>query len=140
MRLPNSDGAPAGSTEGEAPLDLQPASIFCREGEYWTIAYEGTVFRLRDARGLHCVAYLLRRPGEKIAAMDLLAVGNGFDPRTLSTDPEHARMTVTKRIRGAVKKIEAYSASLGHHLGTCIKTGSWCAYIPDPHHPLPWRL
>src|SRR5206468_438423 len=38
------------------------ANVFRVEGEYWTIAYEGTVARLRDAKGLHHIAYLLRHP------------------------------------------------------------------------------
>jgi CheY-like chemotaxis protein len=39
-------------------------AIFRREGDYWTLAYHGTVCRLKDAKGLHYLAVLLGRPGE----------------------------------------------------------------------------
>src|SRR5262249_13958623 len=35
---------------------------FRKEGEYWSISWDGAVFRLRDAKGLHYVAHLLRHP------------------------------------------------------------------------------
>ena len=125
-----------------------------REGEYWTFVYTGMVCRVRDAKGLYCLAYLLRHPGEKFAAVDLLTIteestilkaptpaGPALGPSgagASAVDGEEARVLVTKRIRGVVKKIEAYHPSLAHHLGTCIKTGSQCAYLPDPERPIMW--
>ncbi|HVO23455.1 MAG TPA: hypothetical protein VMW56_07485 [Candidatus Margulisiibacteriota bacterium] len=47
-------------------------SVFRKEGEYWTIAYGGTVCRLRDTRGLQYLAQLLRQPGKKIAVQALV--------------------------------------------------------------------
>ncbi len=111
---------------------------FWREGEYWTIAYDGAVFRLRDAKGLHCIAHLLGHPGQTVSAVDLLVTGPGAALPAL--DPAHARVTITKRIRGAIAKIRLHHASLAHHLGTCIQTGTQCVYLPDPRHPRPWRL
>lgn len=32
---------------------ISPMNAFRLEGEYWTVEYEGAVFRLRDAKGLH---------------------------------------------------------------------------------------
>lgn len=49
------------------------ATVFRREGEYWSIAYEGDVFRLKDAKGLRYLARLLREPGHEIHAMELVA-------------------------------------------------------------------
>jgi len=126
MRLSGSLEAPAASQRDDAAADLRSASVFCGEGEYWTIGYEGRVFRLRDIKGLHCVAYLLRRRGETVPVVELLIAGEKSAPRGRAADDEHARMTVTKRIKGAISKIEEYHASLGHHLSTCIKTGSLC--------------
>jgi hypothetical protein len=37
------------------------SSVFRLEGEYWTIAYNGVVCRLRDTVGLRSIAQLLRR-------------------------------------------------------------------------------
>ncbi len=118
------------------------ASAFYREGEYWTIAYAGTILRLRDAKGLHCLAYLLGRPGVKVGALELLAIPEPpsapFHALQPAVDVEDARVVVTKRIKAAVKKIHGHHPSLAHHLGTCIKTGAYCSYVPDPAQPPAW--
>ncbi|MFY9588293.1 MAG: hypothetical protein WAT66_12640, partial [Actinomycetota bacterium] len=49
--------------EGEA--------VFRREGEFWTIAFDGVVARLKDSKGLRDIAALLAQPGREIAALDL---------------------------------------------------------------------
>jgi hypothetical protein len=114
-------------------------AVFCKEGEYWTIVYAGTVSRLRDTRGLHCIAYLLQRPGVHVAAADLLlaaacckrppaARGLLRSARTVEDD----RILVTKHIKAAIRKIAAHSPLLGDHLGTRIATGAVCAYVPGP--------
>jgi hypothetical protein len=48
-------------------------NTFHREGEYWSVAFEGRVLRLRDAKGLRYLARLLARPGREFHALDLLA-------------------------------------------------------------------
>lgn len=70
----------------ESPLPLRPLgegrgeghqireAVFRQEGEYWSIAYEGMTFRLRDAKGLHYIAHLLRHPGQEFHARDLVAL------------------------------------------------------------------
>lgn len=45
---------------------------FCREGDYWCIAFDGRTTRLRDARGLRYLARLLARPGREVHALDLV--------------------------------------------------------------------
>jgi tetratricopeptide (TPR) repeat protein len=55
-------------------------SIFHREADYWTVVYEGRTSRLKDAKGLRYVAYLLAHPGEEIRALDLVTrIGGGGD-------------------------------------------------------------
>ncbi|MDQ4131343.1 MAG: hypothetical protein M3133_10230, partial [Actinomycetota bacterium] len=49
--------------------DRRPS--FRREGEVWTIGYGGQVIRLRDAKGLHFLAQLLREPGREFHVLDL---------------------------------------------------------------------
>lgn len=57
--------------------DAPPAQhIFRREGEYWTVAYDGTTIRLRDSKGMRYVAELLRHPGCDVHVSDLLANQN----------------------------------------------------------------
>ena len=46
-------------------------NLFRWEGDYWTIAFEGAVLRLRDMRGLHYLAELLDNPGRELLAADL---------------------------------------------------------------------
>jgi tetratricopeptide (TPR) repeat protein len=65
-----SDEALAGAVS--APREA-PAAMFLREGEYWTIAYEGKQLRLKDAKGLQYIAHLLRHEGEEFHAADLAA-------------------------------------------------------------------
>jgi hypothetical protein len=112
--------------------------VFRKEGEYWTIVYAGTLSRLRDTKGLQCLAYLLGRPGERVAAGDLLAATAPGEDSTVGRAPsppvigaaERARVLVTKHIRTAIRKIAAHSPRLGDHLTVRIKTGSACAYVP----------
>jgi hypothetical protein len=52
--------------------------VFRREGDFWTIASAGKKIRLRDMRGLHYLATLLREPGREFAATDLVKFGNGL--------------------------------------------------------------
>ncbi len=133
--------------------------VFRKEGEYWTIAYDGRVFRLRDAKGMTYLAHLLGHPGEQFPAAELLrATGQASEgsnrrvnqrpetrdqrPRTTDQGPsgERARLAVTQRIKAALKKVQGHDPSLGHHLSTCIRTGHLCAYVPDPRRPIPWVL
>ena len=50
-------------------------NLFRREGEYWTVRYEGSVVRLKDAKGLRYLAQLLGNPGREYHAIDLEAAG-----------------------------------------------------------------
>lgn len=113
--------------------------LFQREGEYWTIAYGGATLRLRDTKGLHCLAQLLGRPGQLIPA-SLLLSGPVEAGGEIIANAERSRVTVTKRIKAALKKIQEHHPSLGYHLATCIKTGHFCTYTPGPEQPASWVL
>jgi tetratricopeptide (TPR) repeat protein len=55
-----------------------------REGEYWSIAFAGQGFRLKDVKGLRYLAQLLRHPGREFHVLDLAAAEQGSragDPR-----------------------------------------------------------
>jgi hypothetical protein len=107
--------------------------VFRKEGEYWTIAFAGMLVRLRDAKGMGCLAHLLSHPSERFPAAALLT-----EAVSRKLNGEQARMTVTKRIKHVVNKIGEHHPSLGHHLMTCVKTGRFCSYMPDPIHPVLW--
>jgi hypothetical protein len=59
---------------GSSKLSSTPEAVqgtFRREGEFWTIASWGEVFRLKDVRGLAYIAYLLGHPGEEFHVLSL---------------------------------------------------------------------
>jgi class 3 adenylate cyclase/tetratricopeptide (TPR) repeat protein len=68
------------SPTAAAPSMPSGVCVFRREGEYWTIAYEDTVCRLKDAKGLHYLAQLLRHPGREFHVLDLVQ-GAGIGDR-----------------------------------------------------------
>ena len=50
---------------------LGGTAVFRREGEFWTVAFQGAAFRLRDSKGLHYIAALLHQPGRELHSLDL---------------------------------------------------------------------
>jgi len=62
---------------------------FHREGEYWTIAYDGAVVRLKDSKGLRQIALLLAHPGQELHATDLEARVSG------PSEPKAQRVAVS---------------------------------------------
>jgi hypothetical protein len=67
-------------------------SVFRREGEYWTVVFDGSVVRLRDAKGLRHLARLLTHPGREFHTLDLAAAQAPPAPaapgRASGPDPE----------------------------------------------------
>src|ERR1700722_9151483 len=53
-------------------VDRAGNGVFRREGEFWTIAYRGKPFRLKDSKGLGYIAHLLRHPGVEFHVLDLV--------------------------------------------------------------------
>ncbi len=53
---------------------------------------------------------------------------------------ERARLNVTRAIRAALRRIAAHEPELGRLLENAIRTGSFCAYEPDPGVPLEWEV
>jgi predicted ATPase len=50
---------------------------FIREGEFWSLAYAGTVTRVKDSKGVRDVAKLIAAGGQSVAAVDLVGGGRG---------------------------------------------------------------
>jgi tetratricopeptide (TPR) repeat protein len=68
------------------------------------------------------------------------AVGLGGRDRRASSDSERARAGVTRAIRQAMGRIHEHHPRLGFHLERTIRTGTTCAYMPDPRVPMAWKL
>jgi len=135
------------STSSSGHTEQATRQVFRREGEYWTIEYAGTVCRLRDSMGLRHLACLLRRAGERVASTELTAAPAGTvrgapegaelpDAREI----ERARVTVTRAIRAALERLGEHHPALFEHFKATIRTGTACAYEPDPRLTRSWEL
>ncbi len=200
--------------------DEQPtgsAGVFRREGDYWSVTFEGRTVRVRDLKGLRYLARLLAEPGREYHVLDLVAAetghgaspdsgpaadpprsalgdagevldapakeayrrrlaeidddidearatgnteraaqadaerhflvqelarafGLGGRPRRAASASERARAGVTRAIRQAMTRIGEHHPELGEHLGRTIRTGTYCAYSPDPRAPAGWQF
>ena len=67
------------------------------------------------------------------------AVGLGGRDRKAGAGSERARAGVTRTIRQAMARIDEGHPDLGAHLNRTIRTGTYCAYLPDPYSPVTWR-
>jgi tetratricopeptide (TPR) repeat protein len=207
-------GVLAAEPEEHRPVPTAAStSSFRREGEYWSVAFDGDAFRLRDSKGLRYLAHLLVAPGREIHALELVAavegharerrrsdpelvvdasdagealdarakaeyrerlreleselaeaedwndperasriqeeidflarelgaaVGLGGRDRKAASNAERARVNVTRAIKAAMDRISEHSPSLGRHLATTVRTGTFCAYEPDARVPVSW--
>jgi tetratricopeptide (TPR) repeat protein len=212
------EGIEAAHVRGDAGLDEQPAAdlnVFRREGDYWSVVFEGRTVRLRDVKGMRYLARLLAEPGREFHVLDLVAaesgtaardetgqllsptrlgdagemldarakdayrrrlaeieddieqaraigdperaaqadaerdflvrelsraVGLGGRDRRASSASERARVGVTRAVRQGIARIGEHHPELGEHLNRAIRTGAYCAYLPDPRAPAAWRL
>jgi len=193
------------------------ANVFRREGDYWSVVFEGHTARLRDSKGLRYLARLLAEPGRELHVLDLVAlergateaasgrvepgpalagagdagellderakaayrrrlaeidedreeaeqtgddqraaqadaerdflvrelaraIGLGGRERRAGSASERARSAVTRAVRQAVGRIREHHPPLGAHLDRAVRTGTYCAYLPDPHAPAAWTL
>jgi tetratricopeptide (TPR) repeat protein len=209
----------AGGSEDQAVLELQAArtildrievaasapadtNVFRREGDYWSVVFEGRTVRVRDLKGMRYLAQLLAHPGREFHVLDLVAAETGQQPavgdageilderaktayrhrlaeieedieqaRALEDDvreaqadaerdfllrelagavglggrnrraasaSERARSGVTRAIRQAIARIGEHHPPLSEHLNGAVRTGTHCAYAPDPGAPAAW--
>ncbi len=72
--------SPAADVAHHDALDEQPAAsvnVFRREGDYWTVIFDGRTVRVRDLKGMHYLARLLADPGREFHVLDLVAAESG---------------------------------------------------------------
>ena len=199
---------PDGGAEEPPLTDL---NVFRREGDYWSVSFEGRTVRVRDLKGIRYLARLLADPGrsstcstssppraagfraesdrgaglshtgpgdagemldarakdayrrrlaeieddiEQARALDdtereaqadaerdflvrelSRAVGLGGRDRRAASTSERARVSVTRAVRQAMVRVGEHHPALGEHLDRTIRTGTYCAYVPDPGAP-----
>jgi hypothetical protein len=210
--------APPRPTPAEgAPVERPSGGIFRREGDYWTVVFDGGTVRVRDLQGMRYLARLLAEPGREYHVLDLVAAetgrgtqaddgraadlpssgpgdagelldarakeayrrrlaeidadieearADGDDERAARADAERdflvrelarafglggrarragsaserARAGVTRALRQAIARIAEHHPQLGEHLGRTVRTGTYCAYLPDPRTPAEWAF
>jgi len=212
--------APPEQVEDYDAVDEQPVAslnVFRREGDYWSVIFEGRTVRVRDLKGMRYLARLLADPGREYHVLDLVAAetgsgaqadsshaaglpraglgdagesldahakgayrrrlaeidddleqaraigdaeraaqadaerdflvqelarafGLGGRDRRAASASERARAGVTRAVRQAMTRIAQHHPQLGQHLSRTIRTGTYCAYVPDPRAPAHWRF
>ncbi len=209
----------AGGREDQAVLERQAAAtilerievvvnptthtnVFRREGDHWSVGFDGRTVHVRDLKGMRYLAQLLFHPGREFHVLDMVAaetgqqtalgdageilderaktayrrrlaetdediqqaraledtdreaqaeaerdflvrelasaVGLGGRHRRAASDSERARSGVTRAVRQAIARIGEHHPQLGEHLTRYIRTGTYCAYVPDPGAPATW--
>ena len=107
-------------------------------------AYKRRIDELREERELAEAAndtVRAERAQEELEAIgDALksAYGLGGRARRAGDHAERARSAVTWRIRSAIARIDAVHPALGRHLKNSVRTGTFCAYMPEQR--VDWRL
>jgi FHA domain len=66
------------------------------------------------------------------------AVGLGGRDRKAASSAERARVSVTKAIKTAERRIAESHADLANYLSVTIRTGMFCSYLPDLGAPILW--
>ena len=77
------DEIAAGPPAHVAPRDacdeepVARSNVFRREGDYWTVIFDGHSVHVRDLKGMHYLARLLADPGREFHVLDLVAAESG---------------------------------------------------------------
>jgi hypothetical protein len=125
-------------------------NIFRREGDYRTISFRGSLFRMRDTIGMHYLNNLLANPGFEFPFQEMVSLARRASRKSAAVQSprkhsnateagaynqdvnrERARLMVTKRIKDVVARIRMTHPELARHLATSIHTGYTCSYSGD---------
>jgi non-specific serine/threonine protein kinase len=71
-------------------LSTHEEALFARQGDYWTIRYQGCVAFLKATRGLQCLSLLLQNPGREFHVSELLEQVTG-KPRVTTANGNVSR-------------------------------------------------
>ena len=102
---------PGSADSGASAPTLRSAKKgdFRKEGEFWTIAYSESTFRLRDSKGLGYIAHLLRHPSVEFHVLDLVG---GIASQSEQEEADHEGRGLPRRDED-LKKEGIHVASLG---------------------------
>jgi non-specific serine/threonine protein kinase len=138
-------GTPGESTQakavaGEVPVvmglgDAGPA-LDARAGAAYRRRLADLREELEEAERLNDLGRAVRAREEMESLSEQLAAA-ARGGRTAS-HAERARLTVTKGIKAALTRIAERHPPLGAHIAATVRRGYFCAYLPDPRHPISW--
>ena len=120
-------------------------NVFRREGDYWLVAFEGQIVRLRDLKGLRYLARLLGDPGREFHVRDLVAVEGGWSSDAgrgaerglaFSSEPRCRRVARCASQGGvssaARRDRRGHRGGAGHWGRRAVRTGGCRAGLPAP--------
>jgi AAA ATPase domain len=119
LQAARADRTVSAEPAAEAVAPEVSRNLFRREGEYWTIAYQGSVVRLKDAKGLRHLARLLAHPGREFHAVDLeMAEGQAAPSASLGPKARSGELEMRPDLGDAGVLLDAtakaaYQARLG---------------------------
>ena len=139
-------GAPV---DGGQAADL-PRSVFGDAGEVLDARAKGAYRRRlaeidEDIEQAHVIGDA-ERAAQADVERDFLVreLGRAFGlsgrGRRAASASERARAGVTRAVRQAMARIGEHHPRLGEHLDRTIRTGTYCAYLPDPRVPAGWAF
>jgi eukaryotic-like serine/threonine-protein kinase len=102
----------SGSTRSDSPAPhalTARRGLFRKEGEFWTVGYDGRRFRLKDSKGLGYLAHLLRHPSAEFHVLDLVG---GFASQR-DQDETNQEAHGLSRGDGDLERAGIHVASLG---------------------------
>lgn len=129
-----------------AAFDGETSSLR-RVGNDWTLSYLGTTARVRDAKGVGDLAELLSRPGQDVAAVDLMTGGDiaamgadavfdapareAYRRRLADLDAELAEAEDDHDL-GRIDKVRTEREALAHELTAALGLGGRSRALGDP--------
>jgi tetratricopeptide (TPR) repeat protein len=109
-------------------------------------AYRRRLVELRDELEESAAYGDLGRTDRLRAEMEFLteqlasAIGLGGVARRIGGPSERARSAVTQNIRSTLRRLVEALPTLDGTLARRVRTGTFCAYEPDPARPIAWQL
>jgi hypothetical protein len=94
---------PLGGSAGERAEHAEAEGVFLKKGKYWTLSWAGSNVHLKDRKGLRCLAYLLRYPGQEFPAQALVS----------ATEPGRNGSAVTRETAGDLNHAHTIARDLG---------------------------
>ena len=78
---------------------------FIRKGQFWNLNYEGNQTFLRDSKGLHNIAQLIKQVNERIFCVELMG-GQIYESSAIKAFDQKAKLTYHKKLRDIQEDIE----------------------------------